>query len=160
MRGIHRCEILIAASGTGSANVTMVYVTAPATMILEIINVRLAAKLSATNQQMAFAWDRITTLGAPSGGTSILTGSGPAEVGGASPAAAAFTGKYNPSSEPTTYAGLRLAAASVPSIAGYDLRDTEERIIVPPSGSIGLLLLTGTYASISLYGSLDIKEIG
>jgi hypothetical protein len=163
MKGIFTIPLKIAATTGAATGITFIYVTAPSHSVLEIQTSIVGPDANDTSEQIVLAWNHISTLGTPAGGTALTNANVFATEGAADPT---FTGKINPSSEPTTYdrdtGGVALGQFGlepVPSVGGYRRYDIENRVIVAPGESMGLRLL-GTITSMSFQGHVDIREIG
>lgn len=136
MKGVYTSVIKIA--GLNAAK-TLIYITAPSSRTLEIISASVGNSGSnVTNQQLEATFQRITTLGTPTG-TSITPS--PQETNDAA-ASATVVGNVT-ASEPTYTSGVVFDQQGFASLAGYQHAPVpEERIIVPPSASLGLRMLS------------------
>lgn len=136
MKGVYTSFVKIA--GLNAAK-TVLYLTAPSSRALEIISSSIGnSGTNVTNQQLEATWQRITTLGTPTG--TSLTPS-PQETNDQA-ASATAVGNVT-ASEPTYTAGVVFDQQGFASLAGYQHAPVpEERIVVPPSASIGLRMLS------------------
>jgi len=136
MRGVYSSAISIAGL---NAQKTLIYITAPSGRVVEILGSTVGGSGSnVTNQQLKFLWQRITTLGTPTGTTITPT---PTEKGDQA-AGATVVGNVT-ASEPTYGAGLVHGQRGVPSLGGYDPNfQPETRFYIQPSDSWGLRLMT------------------
>ncbi len=134
MRGVYEASAKISAL---SAAKTLLYLTAPANKVVEILSVAVTNCTNETNEQLECKLTRITTLGTPTATTLTPT---PQEAGDQ---AAGSTVKANCSSEPTTYAtGSDFGAEGWATIGGYRYQPVpEERPLVGGGASIGLQLV-------------------
>lgn len=153
MRGVYSIDALITALTTAK---TLVLIEAPSTKCLEILSASVTTQGSnVTNQQLEAEWKRVTTLGSPVGTSQTPS---PMESGDQ---AAGSTVLVNLTSEPTTYStALIFDRQGFASLAGYQhMPVPEERISVPPSGSIGLYLDTAP-TSTNFAIKVTYREIG
>lgn len=151
MRGVYTSSAKCAGLVAGK---TLAYITAPSTQAVEIIAVTVTNESNITNYQMQVAIANITTLGTPSATANTPT---PHEKGDQ---AAGSTVKVNLTSEPTTY-GTTITQEGAPSLTGYRHEPApEERIIVQPSASIGIRLITTPGASTDFDIRITFREIG
>lgn len=151
MRGVYTASIK--GSGVNSAR-TLVYVTAPATAAIEIIRAWATNGSNETNEQIECVLQRVAS-GAPTATT--IT---PAKHENGDQASAA-TSKGNVTAADFAYtANTEIGYMGVPSLPGYYYDPLpEERPIIPPSGTIGLRLLS-TPAALDLICGITYREIG
>lgn len=153
MRGVYESGNSI--SGLSAAK-TLIYITAAATHVLEVIGSNVGGSGSnVTNQQLKAVWQRITTLGTPTATTVTPT---PTEKG--DQAAAAVVKANVTASEPTYGSGLTMGQRGFSHLGGYDPAFLpEERFYVAPSDSWGLRMIS-TPTSFDAEVSLRHREIG
>jgi hypothetical protein len=150
MRGVYTAQAKIAGL---NAQKTLMYLTAPAGKVVEIIAATVTNESNATNQQLAVAIDNVTTLGTP---TATAVTPTPHEAGDQ---AAASTVKANVTASEPTY-GSRLTAEGATSLLGYRHEPApEERLYVAPGASVGIRLLT-TPTAFDCDVRLTFREIG
>lgn len=159
MQGVYSAAYRI--SGNTAAK-TLMYLTAPATGVVEILSASVTNESNETNEQIACALQRITNLGNPTATTVT-----PADHESLS-AAASSTVKANVTASEPTYGAISQGADIVgafglegaASLGGWYFDPTpEERVLVPPSGSLGLRLLNAI-TSADLVVRLTFREIG
>ncbi len=153
MKGVYDAVVKISSL---AATKTLIYITAPSTMVVEILSAEISNATNETNEQLEACLKRIGTLGTPTATT--LTPS-KHENGDA---AAASTAKGNvTASEPTYTSNTEIGYSGFASLAGWRYDPIpEERPIVPPSGNIGLLLLTSTNTAFDAICRITFREIG
>lgn len=148
-------------SGVTAAK-TLMYLTAPSTAVVEILSASVTNESNETNEQIACALQRITSLGTPTATTVT-----PADHENLSPSASS-TVKANVTASEPTYGAVAQNADIVgafglegaSSLGGWDFNPMpEERVIVAPSASIGLRLLNAI-TSADLVVRLTFREIG
>ena len=122
-----------------SAAKTLLYLTTPNDMVVQIVSVEVVAPDDDTNEQMHCTLQRITTLGTP---TATAQTAAPHASGDAA-ATVTIAGDVT-ASEPTYTANTEIGEAGAPSLTGYrqEWPDPHARPTVPPSSNIGLRLLT------------------
>lgn len=151
MRGVYTANIEI--TGLSSAK-TVLLLQAPSTGVLEILSVRLSNLNNETNQQWSVGLYHVTTVGSPAG-TSITP-----EKHEKLDSSSSATALGNLSSEPSTYATKPIDQDGPASLSGYRYDPLpEERPICPPSGAIGLRMLT-TPDSVNVSAQVVYREIG
>ena len=160
MRGVYVANYRIATVTTGPK--TLMYVTAPAAVAVEVIAASVTNENNESNEQMILCIQKITTLGTPTATT--IT---PAKVE-AGDQAAASTVKANVTASEPTYGAIAQGAAiadvhglqGIPSLNGWTLGDfVERRLVIPPSVSYGLRLVL-TVASVDLAIEWVFREVG
>jgi hypothetical protein len=141
---------------------TLVYCTAAATHLLELLYTEVSNESNETNEQVVLAWQRITTLGTPTATTVTPT---KAEKGDQ---AAASTWKANVTASEPTYGAIAQGGAivdavglkGVPSLGGYIYAPApEERQMFAASDSWGLRLLNAPTA-FDLVLEVRFREVG
>jgi hypothetical protein len=153
MRGVYTIDAKITSLSTSKS---LVLLTAPATACLEILSASVGnAGTNVTNQQLEVEFARVTTLGSPVGTAQTPS---PEENGDQ---AAAATATVNLTTEPTTVSTTKVFDhQGFASLAGYQhVPVPEERINVPPSGSIVLKMMTAPTA-FDCVVSVRYREIG
>lgn len=159
MQGVYTAAYRI--TGVTAAK-TLMYLTAAATNIAEILSASVTNESNETNEQLACVLQRITTLGTPTATT--VTAADHESLS----AASASVVKGNVTASEPTYGAIAAGADIVgafglegaSSLGGWFFDPTpEERVIVPPSGSIGIRILE-TITSANLIVRLTFREIG
>lgn len=151
MRGVYTASALISSLATSK---TVVLLTAPATAAVEILGIGLSNTDSESSEQWDIALFRVTTLGSAAG-TSVV----PAKHENGDTAANASC-LVNLTVEPTTYETVAIDRQGVSNLAGYRYDPIpEERPALPPSGSIGLKLIS-TPSSFNAAIQITFREIG
>lgn len=140
MKGVYTSVIKIA--GLNAAK-TVIYLTSASSRACEIISASIGnSGTNVTNQQLEATFQRVTTLGTPTG--TAITPS-PQETNDQA-ASATVVGNVT-ASEPTYTSGVVFDQQGFASLAGYQHAPVpEERIIVPPSATIGLRMLSSPTA--------------
>lgn len=154
MRGVFRASGTIAGVTTAK---TLLYITTPATAVIEIISARITAQDEDTSEQIFGELNRIATLGTP---TATTITPKPTEEGSA---ASACTAKLNvTASEPTYDAiGDAIASGGANKLAGWEYVPLpEERPIIKPSDNLGLRLVDAISASTDLTAEIIYRELG
>jgi len=150
MRGVYTATQKI--SGL-NAQKTLMYLTAPAAKVVEIIAATVTNESNVTNQQMEIQIANITTLGTP---TATAVTPTPHEAGDQ---AAASTVKANVTASEPTY-GTALTQEGAASLPGYRFEpQPDERIYVAPGASIGIRMMT-TPTAMDTDVRLTFREIG
>lgn len=153
MRGVYEAQIQVSAVTTGK---TLVYITAPATAAIEILSASVTAVgTNVTNQNMECALQRVSALGTPTG--TALTAS--KTENGDQASAATAVGNVT-ASEPTYTANTQVGKEGAASLGGWRYQPVpEERMLIPPSGTVGLRELT-TLTSTDLDVRIVWREVG
>lgn len=159
MRGVYTANFRIAAV---TAAKTLIYITTPSSILVEVLSTLVTDENNATNQQIVGAWQRITTLGTPTATT--ITPS-PREKGDQ---AAASTVKANVTASEPTYGAIAQGAAlgvthglqGYPSLGGYsDNPIPEGRFYIAPGDSYGHRLVNAI-TSMDVTLEVVFREIG
>lgn len=153
MRGVFRATATIPAVSTAK---TLLYITAPADAVLEILSARITAENEDTSEQIYAELNRIATLGTPTA-TSITAK--PTEEGSAAFGGSAF--KNVTASEPT-YDSVEAAIASggANKLGGWEYVPLpEERAYISPSDNFGLRLIDAITTT-DLTAEIIFREIG
>jgi len=160
MRGVYYVNYRIAAV---SAAKTLLYVTVPADILVELLYTSVTNESNETNEQLAIAWQKITSLGTPT--TQATPTPSKAENGDQ---AAASTWKANVTASEPTYGAIAQGAAIVdviglqglPSLGGAVYAPApEERKLLGVSTNWGLRLLAAPIA-LDLAIEVRFREIG
>lgn len=152
MRGVYEATIKISSLAAAK---TLMHLTAPATAAVEILSASITNCSSETNEQLEATFQRISALGTPTD-TDITPV--PKEVGDAA-ADTTVAGNVT-GSEPTYASGTEMGREGFSSLGGYRFQPVpEERIVIPPSGSIGLRMLSTPTAFDALV-AVTMREIG
>lgn len=150
MKGVYTSALKIA--GLNSQR-TLVWLTAPANKVVEIIGVTVTDESVANNFQMEIAIANITTLGSAAGTAVTPT---PHEKGDQ---AAGSTTTFNATTEPQTY-GTTIIQEGAAALVGYRHEPApDERIYVAPGASIGVKINT-TPTAFDCDVRITFKEIG
>ena len=151
MLGVYTANAQVATVTTAK---TLMYLTAPADAVCEILNARVSIVDVDTNEQMECSLSMIATLGTPTATASTET-----KHENGSPAAGATVFHNVTASEPT-YDADDVDRQGVASLSGYEFDPVpESRIYVSPSDNIGLRLRS-TIASSTVNVSITWREIG
>ena len=153
MRGVYTYTYELPAITTAR---TLLYLTAPSTMVIEILDAWVTWPGLDTNEQAEIRLERITTLGTP---TATSVDGASHEYGSSyySP-----TCKGNVTASEPTYSGngSEFAHEGVASLNGWrHTPQPESRVYVSPSASIGLRNM-GTITSAVLIVGMTVREIG
>lgn len=131
------------------------YITAPATGVIEILSASVTDENNTTNQQLECTLQRVTTLGTPTG--TAVTAAKHETLDGAS--AATVVGNVT-ASEPTYTANTDIGHEGFPSLSGWFFQPVpEERPIIPPSATMGLRCIS-TPTSQDSQVRITYREIG
>jgi hypothetical protein len=153
MRGVYRANIK--ASGLNSGR-TVVYITAPSTRVVEILSAKIGNESNTTNQQLSAAFQKISSLGTPTGTTLTPT---KAEQGDQA-AGSTVVGNVT-ASEPSYASNTQFDLQGFASLAGYQHAPVpEERLYIAASDSWGLRLLTTSPTAFDCDIELVFREIG
>lgn len=155
MRGVYRAAISI--SGVTTAK-TLLYITTPSTMVIEILSARITCENEDTSEQIKAELNRIATLGTPTASTVTPK---PTEEGSS---ASSCTVKGNvTASEPTydTATGDAIASGGANKLGGWEYTPIpEERPIIKPSDNVGLRLIDAIANSSGITAEILFREIG
>lgn len=153
MRGVYECN---GTMGATTAAATAIYLINAADMVLEILSASLTNTSNETNEQLEACLQRITTIGTP---TATAFTPAPREKGDVASSVAC---KFDvTASEPSYTAATEVGRKGFPSLGGWQWLPTpEERLVVSPSESIGLRLLTASPTSLVLHVNIVFREIG
>ncbi len=154
MRGVFRAVDTVSAV---TAAKTLLYITAPADAVLEILSARVTCQDEDTSEQIMVELNRIATLGSP---TATTITPKPTEEG-----SAAFGGtcKSNVTASEPTYddESSAIASGGANKLAGWEYVPLpEERAYISPSDTVGLRLIDAISASSDLTVEITFREIG
>lgn len=152
MRGVYT-----AASGiTGLSSVrTLMYITAPADKVVEILATSVTNSSNETNEQLLCQWQRIATIGSPV--TTLLT---PSKHEAGDQAAGSTVGCNITASEPNYTVNTAIGAEGFNSLGGWFYRPTpEERPTIGGQTTMGLRILNAPTAFDAVV-SCTFREIG
>ena len=154
MRGVYEATINISALAT---NQTLIYITAPANKVVEILSAEVTNCTNEPNEQAEVTLSKISSLGSPTATTITPTR---AEQGDQ---AASSTVKGNVTGSEPTYASapaIEVGRKGFATLAGYQYAPVpEERLIIAGGDSWGLKLVT-TITAISADCVLRFRELG
>jgi len=154
MRGVYRAADTIASVTTAK---TLIYLTTPATAVIEILSARITAQNEDTSEQIMAELNRISSLGTPTATT--ITPKPTEELS----AASAVTAKSNVTASEPTYddESAAIASGGANKLAGWEYVPLpEERAIIKPSDSVGLRLIDAIANSTNLTAEIIYREIG
>lgn len=154
MRGVYTAAVNI--TGITAAK-TLVYVTAPANKVVEILSADVTGTGSnVTLQNLEFGLFNVSSLGTP---TATPNTPQPEEVGDQ---AAGSTVKTNVTASEPTYTSTPIDRRGGPNIGpAYQFSPVpEERPIIGGGATVGLRLLTSTITSQDLTVQIKFREIG
>jgi len=154
MRGIFTATYAI--SGLAAAK-TVMYLTVPSNMVVEIYGASVSDASNETSEQIDCVLQNISSLIPAPTATTVTPD--PHEPGDA---AADSTVKGNVTASEPTYSGQGFGRRGIPTVGGWEFQPTpEERVIVPGAGSIGIRLLApATPAAFDAVVTLTFREIG
>lgn len=151
MRGVYTAEIEISALAAAQ---TVVYVTAPANKVVEILSAHITQSDVDSNEQLEAGLYHITSLGTPTATAITPEKHEPGDQAAGSTAEGDVT-----ASEPT-YGAVAIDHKGFSNVGGYYFDPTpEERPIVPGGSSIGLRLLSAPAAT-NLIAQIVFRELG
>ena len=152
MRGTYTATYKINALSTPR---TLMYVTAAATHVVELVQVRLGNASEETNTQMELCLQKVNALGTPTATTVT-----PAKDEAGDQAAVAVVKANVTASEPTYVAGTEVGWDGDSSLAGYLYEPPPElRPIVAPGATWGFRLLS-TPPAFDAIVRIRFREIG
>jgi hypothetical protein len=153
VRGVYESNIRISAL---AAQKTLMYITAPANKVVEILSASVTNESNTTNQQLECCFQKVTTLGTPTGTTLTPT---KAEQGDQA-AGSTVVGNVT-ASEPTYTASTQYGLRGFASLAGYEFAPLpEERLCIAGSDTWGLRLLNTTPTAFDADVRIVFREIG
>jgi hypothetical protein len=152
VRGVYSAHIAI--SGLAAAK-TLMYITAPANKVVEILSASITNDSNETNEQCFAGFQRISSLGTP---TATTLTPGQSEAGDQ---AAGSTVKGNvTASEPTYAADTEIGKEGFSSLGGWYFDPTpEERPIIGGAASLGLRLFNSPTAFDAMV-RITFRELG
>lgn len=152
MRGVYTASIECA--GVTAAK-TLLYVTAPANKVLEILGASITNYDNDTNEQAEATLQVVGTLGTPTGTSVTAAKHEPGDQAAGSTVVGNVTG-----SEPTYSSNTQIGREGFATVGGYRFQPVpEERMIVQGGSTVGLRLLTAI-SSTALVASVTFREIG
>lgn len=152
MRGVYTAVHKI--SGLTAAK-TLMYITAPSGRPVEVLATRITNCNVETNEQMEQVWQRISTLGTPTGTSKTPSKHEDGDQASASTVVANIT-----ASEPTYASNSEVWYQGSPSLTGYDApRFLDQRFLIQGGASWGLRHLA-TIASADIIIEVVYREMG
>jgi hypothetical protein len=152
MRGVYTAQVSISALAAAK---TLMYVTAPADKVVEILSAEVSNKSNETNEQLECTFQRVTTLGTPTATT--LT---PSKHENGDQAAGSTVKGDVTASEPTYGTNTEIGRAGFASLAGWRFDPVpEERPIIPGQGTLGLRMLS-TPTAFDAVVRITFREVG
>lgn len=155
MRGVYRAVDTVSSVTTAK---TLIYITAPADAVLEILSARITCQDEDTSEQIMAELNRISSLGTP---TATTITPKPTEEGSAATGA---TCKSNVTASEPTYDDESDAIASGGANklgAGWEYVPLpEERAYISPSDNVGLRLIDNIANNCDLTAEIVFREIG
>lgn len=134
MRGVYEAQIKI--SGLAAAK-TLLYITAPANKIVEILSASITNLTNETNEQCEACFQVVSSLGTPTGTTLTVT----KMEAGDQAAGSTCVGNVT-ASEPTYSANTQYAYRGFASLAGFEFAPVpEERPVIAGGATHGLRML-------------------
>lgn len=153
MRGVYEATASISSLSAGK---TLMYISVPSTITVEILSIEITNTNNATNQQLEATFQRITTLGSPTA-TSIT----PTKTEQGDQASACTVAANVTSGEPTYTSGVEVGRKGFASLAGYQYAPVpEERPVLAPSSNWGLRMLTSSFTAMNTDVVIRYREIG
>jgi hypothetical protein len=152
MRGVYTAKVKVV--GLNAAK-TLIYLTAPADKVLEIISAAVTNASNETNEQLECCLQRIGTLGTPTATTLTPSKAEPGDQASGSTAKGNVT-----AGEPTYTADTEWGYEGAPSLGGWRYDPVpEEREVINGGGSVGLRVLAAPLA-FDAVASITYREIG
>lgn len=153
MRGVYRAPIKISALAAAK---TLLYITAPANKVIEILSARIGSSgANVTNQQLEATFQKVSALGTPTG--TALT---PTKMEQGDQASGATVVGNVTASEPTYAANTEADKQGFSSLGGYQHAPVpEERIVIAGGDTWGLRILS-TPTSLDVDVEVVYREIG
>lgn len=152
MRGVYTASAAI--SGVTAAK-TLMYLTAPANKVVEILSARITNSSNETNEQCLATFQTVNALGTPT-----KTDITPAKHEAGDQAASSTVAANVTASEPTYVSNTEIGRQGFSSLGGWYFDPTpEERPIVAGGASVGLRLMNAP-TSLDLLVSITFREIG
>lgn len=152
MRGTYTASYLIA----GLADIkTLMYITAPAAKVVEILSASVTNSSNETNEQNLCTLQTVTTLGTPTA-TSVI----PAKHEQGDQAAGSLVFGNVTASEPTYTANTEVGREGYSTLAGWFFEPSpEERPVIAPGATMGLRHITDPTAYDAVV-KITFREIG
>jgi hypothetical protein len=152
MRGVYTADVKISALAAAK---TVIYITAPAAKVVEILSSVIENCSNETNEQLEATWQIVNALGTPTG--TALT---PAKHEAGDQAAGSTVVGDVTASEPSYVANTLNGRSGFSSLAGYMFAPLpEERPIIAPSATWGLRMLS-TPTAFDAIVRVTFREIG
>jgi len=152
MRGVYTASYRISALAAAK---TVIYLTAAANQVVEILSAALTNESNPVNQQLVCCLQRVQALGTPAATAVTPAAHEAGDQAAASTVKADVTG-----GEPTYAANSEIGREGFSSLSGWFLDPLpEERVIVPGGGTIGLRLLSAP-TSFNGVVRMTFREIG
>lgn len=153
MRGVY--EAVYKISGLAAAK-TLLYLTAPAAAVVEILSASVTNASNETNEQLDCFIKKIGTLGTPTA-TSLT----PSKTEDGDQAAGSTVKANVTASEPTYTSNTEVGWEGYSDLAGWFFDPIPEaRKYVPPSGSVGVYLNATPAAALDAVVRLVFREVG
>ena len=152
MRGSFRANFTTAALVAGPSY--LLQITTPATICVEILGATIGTTNNVTNQQLEAFFQRASVAG--TGATSVT----PSKNESGDQASGSTVGAV-PTGAPTLTANTIHGKQGFASLAGWTYSPVpEERLTVPPSGIVVLILNTASFTSSIFDVEISYREIG
>lgn len=152
MRGVYTASYRI--TGLSSAK-TLMYITAPASKVVEILSASVTNESNETNEQLICTLQTVSGLGTPSG-TAVV----PAKHETGDQAAGSTVKANVTASEPTYLTDTEIGREGFSSLGGYYFDPLpEERPTIAPSGTVGVRCITAP-TSFDAVVKVTFREIG
>lgn len=153
MRGVY--EASFTASGVNSLR-SLVLITAPAGLCVEILSASITNLSNTTNAQLGATFQKVTTLGSPTGTSITPTKAEQGDQASGSTVLGNIT-----ASEPTYTSGVIYGARGFASLAGFEFAPVpEERLVIAPGVTWGLKLIDTAPNSTDFEVRVAYREIG
>lgn len=153
MRGVYTASYKISAISTAR---TVMYITAPAAAVVEVLEASVTNDSSSTSQQIEVAMQTIGTLGTPTA-TSVT----PAKSEAGDQASGSTVKGNVTASEPTYTASTEWGYEGANVLSGWFHQPIpEDRRYVAPGGSLGIRLLSTPNPTFDCQVRLVWREIG
>ena len=153
MRGDYEANYLC--SGVNSLR-TLMYITAPAAKVVEILSASITNMSNTTNAQLGAQFQLVTTLGTPTSTAVTPTKAEQGDQASGSTVAANVT-----ASEPALTANTAFGDRGFSSLGGWEFAPLpEERLYIAPGASWVLKLMDTAPAATDLEVRISYREIG
>ncbi len=154
MRGVYSASYRISAL---AASKTLMYLTAPARRVVEILSASVTNESNETNEQLLCTLQQVSgyPLGAPSGTAVTAAPHEPGDQAASTTIVANVSGN-----EPTYFANTEVGREGFSSLGGYYFDPLpEERPVVPTTGVLGLRMINSPTAFDAVV-KVTFREIG